>query len=443
MNESIVMVVEDDNSLREAIVETLKNCGHMVVEYDNGMDALSELTTVKPSLVISDVQMNGIDGMDLMASILKKDALLPVILITAYGTVEKAVDAIKSGAKDYLLKPFEPEVLNTLVMKHMRDSVQENEFQMIASDKIMINVTKLAARVAKSNATVMITGESGTGKEVLSRFIHINSPRKDKPFIAINCAAIPSNMLEATLFGYEKGAFTGAYQLCPGKFELAQDGTILLDEITEMELSLQAKILRVLQEREVERIGGKKTIPLNVRVIATSNRDMKQEVSEGKFREDLYYRLNVFPLRIPSLSERKGDIEELSYYLVKKWSRLNKSSVDSISEGALRIMEKYSWPGNVRELDNVIQRAIILADNNLITENELCIENEDPETIKASNINNSCIDIKGHEYRLIQEVLESVSWSRRKAAIKLGISERTLRYKMSKMRESGFLIHAS
>jgi two-component system response regulator FlrC len=258
-------------------------------------------------------------------------------------------------------------------------------------------------------------------------------------------------MLEATLFGYEKGSFTGAYQSCPGKFELAQDGTILLDEISEMELVLQAKILRVLQEREVERIGGKKTISLNVRVIATSNRDLKKEVDEGRFREDLFYRLNVFPLRIPRLSERKGDISELVKYMISKWSHINNCNVDTISDNALKIIENYSWPGNIRELDNVIQRAIILTDDNVINENDLCIDNHIHESHNNDDIGvdeepdadkNDHIDIKGHEYSLIKEVLESVSWSRKKAASKLGISERTLRYKLSKMRDIGYSIQA-
>ena len=441
MSENLIMVVEDDSSLREAIVETLNLCGHGVIDYGDGIEALKELERIKPSLIISDVQMENIDGMDLMASIHRKDATIPVILITAFGTVEKAVDAIKSGAKDYLLKPFDPEVLNNLAHKHMKNSDSRGNGHMIAVDDCMIKLSNLALRVAKSDVTVMVTGESGTGKEVLSRYIHNNSSRKDKPFIAINCAAIPSNMLEATLFGYEKGAFTGAYQSCPGKFELAQDGTILLDEITEMELSLQAKILRVLQEREVERIGSKNSIALNVRVIATSNRDMKKEVRDGNFREDRYYRLNVFPLKIPCLSERKQDIPALSKYLIDKWSVINNSPVESITENAMEIMKSYSWPGNVRELDNVIQRALILAETNRITADELCFEYDinKKEQMKSTE-DDETVDIKQHEYVLIQEVLESVSWSRKKAANKLGISERTLRYKMSKMRQSGIRI---
>lgn len=435
------MVVEDDSSLREAIVETLLDSGYTVYDYEDGCNALSGINEVKPSLIISDVQMEGINGLDLMASIHRKDASIPVILITAYGSVERAVDAIKSGAKDYLIKPFDSEILNSVVLKHIKDEENNIENNMIAVDEVMINLTQLALRVAKSDATVMITGESGTGKEVLSRFIHDNSSRFDRKFVAINCAAIPENMLEATLFGYEKGAFTGAYKSCPGKFEMAQGGTILLDEISEMDLLLQAKILRVLQEREVERLGGRKVIPLDVRVIATSNRDMKKEVAEGRFREDLYYRLNVFPLRVPCLNERKEDIPELAKYLVNKWAKINNSCVNNISSSALKLLMSHTWPGNVRELDNVIQRAIILSDSTIIDKDSLQIDEED----KSGSLpieNNSNIDIKGHEYKLIIDVLESVAWSRKKAAKKLGISERTLRYKMSKMRESGYAIQA-
>jgi len=445
MIKDVIMVVEDDDSLRDAIVETLNSCGHSVVAYKNGVDALINLPSDSPALVISDVQMANMDGMDLMASIHQKDATMPVILITAYGSVEKAVSAIRAGAKDYLIKPFEPEVINSLVMKYIRKDATDINDRMIAIDDSMVKLSALALRVAKSEATVMITGDSGTGKEVLSRFIHNNSSRCEGPFIAINCAAIPENMLESTLFGYEKGAFTGAHKSCPGKFELAQGGTILLDEITEMELQLQAKILRVIQEREVERLGSKDTIDLDVRVIATSNRDMKKSVSEGYFREDLYYRLNVFPLRIPGLSERKADIRYLANHLVDKWSEIYGAGKKFIEEGAINILEKHSWPGNVRELDNVIQRAIILADSNEISTESIYFDTDDSSAVnsdKRKEVDEQEVDVKGHEYKLIIDVLESVSWSRKKAASKLGFSERTLRYKMSKMRESGYTILA-
>ena len=437
-----VLVVEDDEVLRCAVADTLLHNGYEVSCFENGIDALRDLETINPDLIVSDVNMVPINGHDFMISVLKKREDIPVILMTAYGTIESAVSAMKSGAKDFLVKPFESSVLIEKLNKHIGYSGQNAECGLIASDSSMLELTKLARKVAITNATLMISGESGTGKEVLSRYIHQHSDRKSKPFVAINCAAIPDNMLEATLFGYEKGAFTGAYQSSPGKFELANDGTILLDEITEMDLSLQVKLLRVIQEREVERLGGRKSKKLNVRVIATTNRDMKLEVDKGRFREDLYYRLNVFPLRIPSLRERKKDIYTIAMSLLKKWKHLNQSPVVEISDDARKIMENYNWPGNVRELENVVQRAIILSDGKKISSENLFFDDNGVETLGGTSALNSdaAINIKENEYNLISDVLNSVRWSRKQAAKQLGISERTLRYKLSKMRDSGYEI---
>jgi len=306
----------------------------------------------------------------------------------------------------------------------------------------------MAKRVASTEATVMLVGESGTGKEVVSRFIHDSSARNNSPFVAINCAAIPDNMLESTLFGYEKGAFTGAHQSSPGKFELAQDGTLLLDEVSEMDLSLQAKLLRVLQEREVERIGGKKTIPLNVRVIATSNRNMKQEVESGRFREDLYYRLNVFPLRIPPLRERPEDIENLVLNILAKRAGDCGLSSPSISQRAADILNKYSWPGNVRELDNVLQRALILCTSGTINAEDIRIDFEKntldidvkDNVLESNTALESGSILKNNEYSLILDVLKDTGGSRKDASTKLGISQRTLRYKIARMRDMGMSI---
>ncbi|MDX2502884.1 MAG: sigma-54 dependent transcriptional regulator, partial [Gammaproteobacteria bacterium] len=295
----LILVVEDDAALREALTDTLELGGYNVLEADNGRAALEHLATDEASeidIVISDVQMPKMDGHQLLKQI-KRLYDLPVLLMTAYGTISKAIEAMKDGAVDYLVKPFEAEVLVSVVSRYIGKSIEEHE--MIADSSKMQNISQLAKRVAASDATVMIGGSSGTGKEVLARFIHNNSSRVKKPFIAINCAAIPENMLEATLFGYEKGAFTGAYKASSGKFEQAQGGTLLLDEISEMDLGLQAKLLRVLQEKEVERLGGQELIPLDVRVLATSNRNIHHQVQEHKFREDLFYRLNVFPITLP------------------------------------------------------------------------------------------------------------------------------------------------
>lgn len=437
-----ILVVEDDEVLRCAVEDTLLHSGYDVSCFDNGIDALRDMETINPDLIVSDVNMKPINGYDFMVSALKKRKDIPVILMTAYGTIESAVTAMKSGAKDFLVKPFESDVLIDKVNMHVNTSSLSFDCGLVASDPTMLELIKLAKKVARTNATLMISGESGTGKEVISRYIHQHSDRNMQPFVAINCAAIPDNMLEATLFGYEKGAFTGAYQSSPGKFELANDGTILLDEITEMELSLQAKLLRVIQEREVERLGGKKIKKLNVRVIATTNRDMKVEVDKGRFREDLYYRLNVFPLRIPSLRERKKDIYAIAMSQLNKWKHLNQSSVVKISDDARKIMENHIWPGNVRELENVVQRAIILSDDGEITPDNLFFDDiaSDNITEKIASDSDTKINIKENEYNLITDVLESVRWSRKQAAKQLGISERTLRYKLSKMRDSGYEI---
>ena len=314
------MIVEDDNELREALCDTLELAGFAYIEAPDAEEALALLANHQVDMVITDVNMPGMDGHQLLDEIRKLHPGLPVMLITAFGQVSKAVDAIKAGAVDYLMKPFDSEALISAVRRFASGTVVAPEAQQpIAEDSSSKQLLQLARRVAASDSTVLISGESGTGKEVLAQYIHNHSSRSDKPFIAINCAAIPENMLEATLFGHEKGAFTGAYASSPGKFEQADGGTLLLDEISEMDLGLQAKLLRVLQEQEVERIGGRKVISLNVRVVATTNRQLDAYVSEGKFREDLYYRLNVFPLQWRPLRERPADIVPLAELLFSKY----------------------------------------------------------------------------------------------------------------------------
>src|SRR5471030_3475565 len=309
LNES-VLVVEDDAALREALIDTLRAAGLPALAAADAPAALQLLQSEEIALVISDVQMPGPDGYQLLTSIRRLRPDLPVVLMTAFGTVSQAVAAMREGATDYIVKPFDAQALIDMAQRQLAARVTPNE--LIAIDPESKRVVGLARRIAQTDATVLISGESGTGKEVYARFIRDNSPRAGKPFVAINCAAIPENMLEATLFGYEKGAFTGALAAHAGKFEQAQGGTLLLDEISEMDLGLQAKILRVLQEREVERLGSTRTISLDVRVIATSNRDLPEEVRAARFRADLYYRLNVMSLRLPSLRERRGDILPLA-----------------------------------------------------------------------------------------------------------------------------------
>lgn len=444
MSCSTVLVVEDDNSLREALCDTLDLAGYSVAAVDNGHSALNLMSSQEFGLVISDVQMQPMDGHALLKKIKIDNPELPVLLMTAHGSVQNAVEAMREGAEDYLLKPFDATALIGMVERYFRiEQHVSNEF--IAHDRQTKSLIQVATRVAQSDATVMITGESGAGKEVLARYIHQHSSRADEPFIAINCAAIPENMLEATLFGYEKGAFTGAYQATPGKFEQAQGGTLLLDEVSEMDLGLQAKLLRVLQEREVERLGGRKTIPLDVRVLATSNRRMKEEVSAQRFREDLYYRLNVFPLHLPPLRERTADILPLAQRLIEKNSSAGAGMVPDVSEEAQQKLVAHSWPGNVRELDNIIQRALILHTGVRIELNDLQFEAEQAalpvssdETAQPQATHQE--SLKSHEQSMILETLRSLDGNRKATAEKLGISQRTLRYKLAKMRDAGIAV---
>lgn len=451
MSGTKLLVVEDDKALSEALVDTLSIAGYSVDTAADGKRALGMLENEVYDLVISDIQMPNMDGTALLKKITANNITIPVMLMTAYASVEQAVEAMRYGAVDYLVKPFEAEVLVNMVERYVGQA--KNDFaDIVAFDNASVDLFNLSRRIAENDVTVMVTGESGVGKEVVARFIHDNSARKEGPFVAINCAAIPENMLEATLFGYEKGAYTGAYKASPGKFEQANGGTLLLDEISEMDLGLQAKLLRVLQEKEVERLGGTSVIDLDVRVIATSNRNMQDYVKENKFREDLFYRLNVFPLAIKPLRERKGDIIPLAEKFLEKYARAQKIAIPSISDEAKQKLLDHNWPGNVRELDNVSQRALILHQNEIIVDNDVQFE-IDTQKLNVDKINipvannitslkedNLVADVKNHEWKVILNTLSEVNGSRKDTADKLGISQRTLRYKLAKMRESGIRI---
>ncbi len=446
MNTSKILVVEDDAGLREALVDTLMLAGFKCIEADSGESALLLLKNHKVDLVVSDVQMDGMSGLTLLKSIKNSFPQLPVLIMTAYGTIDDAVQAMRDGASNYMAKPFSPEVLLNMVTQYVPLEINK-PFEPIVADPQSVELLGLAKKVAATDASVMVLGPSGSGKEVLAQYVHYNSERAEQPFVAINCAAIPENMLEATLFGYEKGAFTGAVQASPGKFEQAQGGTILLDEITEMDLGLQAKILRVLQEREVERLGGRKTIKLDVRVIATSNRDLKQAVSEGVFREDLYYRLNVFPLLWKPLSERRDDILPLAKHLVERIALKSGDNIPEFTASARSKLTAYDWPGNVRELDNVIQRALILHSNNVIDATDLLIEQFETTAIPtqekaAASEDKLGNELKLQEHQIILDTLNACNGSRKNVAERLGISPRTLRYKIARMRDSGIQIPA-
>ena len=434
-----ILVVEDDTDLREVIMDTLDVAGFSVDGVGDAESALVWLKSHACELVISDVNMPGINGYQLMRNIASQWPQLPVLIMTAYGSISNAVEAMRNGAVDYLEKPFSTEKLVSIAEKYVNVEITDEE--PVAEDAETLKIFQLAKKVAQTDSSVMIMGESGTGKEVLARYIHRHSPRGNQPFVAINCAAIPENMLEATLFGHEKGAFTGAHQSSAGKFEQANGGTLLLDEISEMDINLQAKLLRVLQEKEVERIGGKKTIQLDVRVLATTNRNIKTEVEKGNFREDLYYRLCVFPLIWKPLRERTDDIIPLAKRMIAEKAEGGNIELDAGAE--LRLLQ-HAWPGNIRELDNVIQRALILSSAGVITANDIFIPEDDTvgsavdhlelETDNASALGE---DLKKREFELIIDTLKSLGGSKKQTAEKLGISPRTLRYKLARMREYG------
>ncbi|MDR1890310.1 MAG: sigma-54 dependent transcriptional regulator [Zoogloeaceae bacterium] len=462
-----ILIVEDDASLREAICDTLELAGRTVFSAPDGPEALNILEAQKISIVISDVRMMPMDGITLLKEIRQRYPQLPVVLMTAYADVDRAVEAMRSGACDFLLKPFEPGALIAQIEKYALPEPGEIT-DVVAFDAASLNLFGIAGRVAQTDATVLLTGESGVGKEVVARFIHKNSARKSGPFVAINCAAIPESLLEATLFGYEKGAFTGAQTAQAGKFEQAQDGTLLLDEVTEMPLALQAKLLRVLQEREVERVGGKKPVSLNIRIIATSNRDMAEAVRRGVFREDLYYRLNVFPILIPALRQRPADIVPLArHFLLEQGAQIGWQGM-RFTPAAEAALTAHAWPGNVRELENVVQRAMILASDNTIGPENLgladgvigamsagdTVSAATPaaavafpfpmaDTFAANKLSNSeksadNMNMKDLEREHILKILAEVRGSRKAAVERLGISERTLRYKLKQYKEEGY-----
>ncbi|MBI5938125.1 MAG: sigma-54-dependent Fis family transcriptional regulator [Betaproteobacteria bacterium] len=428
-----ILVVEDDAALNEALVDTLVLAGYRVDSAPSAEAALAALRRELPGLVLSDVQMPGMDGHALLRSIKAVSPGLPVVLMTAYGQIEKAVEAMRDGASDYLPKPFEPDRLLAVVARYMRFTQDTAASAMIAEDPASKAVLDLALRVAATDATVLLTGESGVGKEVYARFLHQHSNRAKGPFVAVNCAAIPENLLEATLFGHEKGAFTGAASSQPGKFEQAQGSTILLDEVTEVPLHLQAKLLRVLQEREAERVGGRSPIRLDVRVIAASNRDLAEAVRQGRFRDDLYYRLNVFPLEIPPLRNRPKDILPLARHFLARFASSVGRYELRFSSAAEAELTRYDWPGNIRELGNVVQRAMILAPGTEIAPEHLML----PRVPVKAEAGVEGKAIKDVERDMILQTLERCGGSRKQAAEELGISERTLRYKLQRYRAEG------
>ena len=433
-----ILIVEDDPTLRMALLDTLEGADFQVFEACNGKEALLQLMHQDIDVIVSDVQMDGMDGNELLRATREKHPSIPFVMMTAHANVEHAVAAMRDGATDYLQKPFEAASLVSTVTRMARRLGLDSS-EMIAEDTKTKRILDIVRRVAPSDASIMISGESGTGKEVLAKTIHGCSDRSDRPFVALNCAAIPENMLEAILFGYEKGAFTGATTAREGKFEQANGGTLLLDEVSEMALELQAKLLRVLQEQEVERLGGKAAIPLDVRVLATTNRHLTAEVAGGRFREDLYFRLNVFPIELPPLRERSDDLIPLAYRFIERYSPGKSLTLSPASE---HLLLSHGWRGNIRELGNCIHRACILAPGSEITPNDIVFDAlVDANYAGPVKQNESAPeDLKGSERDMIISALRDSNGNRKLASERLGISGRTLRYKLAKYKEQGIEI---
>lgn len=445
-----ILVVDDKDAMRDMLTTTLVEEGYRVDSAADGKMAIDLVRNKSYDLVLTDLKMPDVDGLKLLAEVKEMDTDTSVILMTAFGTIEDAVSAMKLGAFDFITKPFDTEHLCVLVNRALenRRMMAENSLlreelyagsglaNIVGNSEKMAQIGLLIRKVAGSDASVLLQGESGTGKELFARAIHTLSPRKNKPYIAINCAAIPGELLENELFGSEKGAFTGAHARKMGKFEIANSGTIFLDEIGDMDISLQAKLLRVLQQKNFERLGGTKTVDVDVRVIAATNMELNELIRAKKFREDLYYRLSVFPIQIPALRERPGDVQELSEFFIAKYCREMKKSVRTLSRDAARILEKYHWPGNVRELENTIERAVILAEGKKITPDHLAIRLRSTDEIRLRE-GAGLKEIGAHaqqkaETGAIIRVLKQVRNNKRKAAKILKIDYTTLFDKMKK-----------
>ncbi len=452
-----ILIVDDEPNYLVILSELLRDEGFEIFTAANGAEGLALVREVDLDMVITDMQMPGIDGLQLLQAVKKINPDLPVVMITAFAEVEKAVAAMQAGAFNYLAKPFSNDELivtiNNAVQHYslIRENIRLRKAiltrtgfsGMVGKNARMVQVYELIEKVAPTPSSVLITGESGTGKELVAKAIHVNSPRQDKPFITVNCAALAENLLESELFGHEKGAFTGAVVMRKGRFELADGGTLFLDEIGEIPLALQAKLLRALQERSFERVGGSKTISVNVRIISATNKELKEEVEQGRFREDLYYRLNVIHVVLPPLRERMDDIPILVEYFIQTVSeRLARPGL-TISPDALRLLVTLPWEGNVRELENTIERAAILCDNNRIEADDVQPEstNKNVESAwsQAMNLEQLIPDsaqlnevLYAVEEKMLNRALQETGFVQARAAEKLGVTKSLLQYKMKK-----------
>ncbi|MBI4876691.1 MAG: sigma-54-dependent Fis family transcriptional regulator [Acidobacteria bacterium] len=441
-----ILIVEDEDKLRRVLELQLQSAGFEVDQAGTAEEGLR--LAERADLVLTDLRLPGMDGLELLAQLRRQNMLAPVIVMTAFGTVEAAVEAMKAGAADFLLKPFALDHLMAVVHKalELRSLRDENrqlreelgrryQFDNIVGRSApMQEIFATVMRVAPTRATVLLCGESGVGKDLIARAIHYHSPRRDFPFVKINCTAIPENLMESELFGYEKGAFTGAASSKPGKFEQADTGTAFLDEIGDVPASTQVKLLRVLQERELERLGSNKTRHIDVRVVAATNADLRAALERGDFREDLYYRLNVVPLTIPPLRERKEDIPSLARHFVAKLAAGSASGVESISDEAIQKLMEYHWPGNVRELENVVERSLVLCDRSRLDARDIRLDMSPRGAPPAADgFLPDGVTLDEHEQRILREALRRAGGNKSQAARMLGLTRNALRYRLAQM----------
>jgi DNA-binding NtrC family response regulator len=446
-----ILIVDDEEGMRRLLAKVLTREGYETVTAASGSEALRQARGDQFDLVVTDIKMPEMDGLELLAELKATDPSLPVIAITAYGTVENAVQALRLGAYDYITKPFETDEIKLTVAKALERQrlLEENRYLhrelegrysfsgIVGTSPSMHRIFEMAAAVAASNASVLITGESGTGKELIARSIHFNSPRKEQPFIVLNCAALAEGVLESELFGHERGAFSGAVATKKGRFELAHGGTLFIDEVGEMSLTAQVKLLRVIQEHEFERVGGTRTIQCDVRIVAATNKQLEEQVKKGAFREDLFYRLNVVNIHLPPLRERREDIEPLARHFLQKYARETGKQIEQLAPRAVSSLLAYEWPGNVRELQNVMERAVVLSRSATITARDFpqALQGEEQICLQLPERGGSLTEIlEDLERQLIIQTLRREEGSQTRAATALGIKRTTLRYKMEKYR---------
>jgi DNA-binding NtrC family response regulator len=449
-----ILIVDDETKMLRVLELQLQSAGYEVLKSESAEDGLKQLEAVTSdgdgvSLVMTDLRLPGADGLDFLRNVRAQTPGVPVIVMTAFGTVETAVEAMKAGASDYLLKPFSLEDMMITIDKVLElhalrsenialkaELTRQYDFgQLIGRSERMKEVFEAAQRVAPTHATVLLGGESGTGKGMLARAIHVNSPRHDGPFTKINCSAIPENLMEAELFGYEKGAFTGAMKSHPGKFEQADGGTVFLDEIGDVPMPIQVKLLRVLQEKEFERLGGTKTIRVSVRIVAATNQDLRAALEQGSFREDLYYRLNVVPINIPPLRQRREDIPYLIDHFLKRFAADTGDRIRGISNEAVEKLVGYRWPGNVRELENIIQRAMVMAKSETISVHDVHLDHAAGSHVPSEGMAflPEGMTLDEYEQELIREALRRTGDNKSQAARLLGLTRNALRYRLSQM----------